>query len=221
LALANATQGSIDVNGVPTVTAGGNPVVVQGVGDSRDATVVACTLLPVELIEFTAVEDGDDTRLNWVTASEENNDRFVVEYSTDGINFNNIGEVLGQGTTDAATRYDFVHQRAGSFSVPVLYYRLLQVDYDGYTTYSDIVILTLDENQSKHIIFPNIVPKGRDVTIAGSDIRSIYVYSISGQLMDINQYADSQGVILPTGSLSRGSYIVIVNNETHLRLIIQ
>ena len=91
--------------------------------------------LPVEMLYFNAKIDGTDAILEWATASELNNDRFEVERSLDGINYEYIGEVEGNGTTDLQVVYQFIDiaPRQG-----LNYYRLKQVDYDGAFEYSDV-----------------------------------------------------------------------------------
>jgi len=76
----------------------------------------------------------------WSTASETNNDYFLIESSQDGETWDFVQKVTGGGTS-ATYRYYFkkIH------SVGNLYYRLVQVDYDGKSTISDILYVECDE----------------------------------------------------------------------------
>jgi hypothetical protein len=94
--------------------------------------------LPVELVSFTGMAFEDHNRLEWITASEMNNDYFDIERSDDGINFFSIGRADGHGTTSMRNDYSF-----NDYS-PIEgtnYYRLKQVDFNGSVTYSQIVTL--------------------------------------------------------------------------------
>jgi len=71
------------------------------------------------------------------------------------------------------------------------------------------------------VMFPNLVNRGGDVTITGSDIKSVIVYSVNGRLMDVEEYESVNEIVLSTGNLAKGAYIVIVNNKSQLRLFIQ
>ena len=62
--------------------------------------------LPVDLVRFEALLDGDEVLLQWQTASETNNAGFDVEQLTAGA-FAKIGFVEGQGTSEQAQRYTF------------------------------------------------------------------------------------------------------------------
>ena len=86
------------------------------------------TALPVELISFNGVAENNEVRLTWETASELNNDFFDVERSQNGLNFEKIGTVKGNGNSNILNQYTFLDKDP---YVGFNYYRLKQVDYDG------------------------------------------------------------------------------------------
>jgi hypothetical protein len=92
--------------------------------------------LPVELKSFTAQLRNSQVNLNWVTASERNNQGFEVQRSQDGREFSTLLFKQGKGTTSARSTYDAVDARplAG-----LSYYRLKQIDTDGKFSYSPVV----------------------------------------------------------------------------------
>jgi hypothetical protein len=96
------------------------------------------TPLPVELVEFTARRQGPDARLDWRTASEKNNAYFDVERSLDGLLFERVGWVAGQGSSTQLHDYQLVDAKVAQYGVPTLYYRLRQVDGDGTTSFSSV-----------------------------------------------------------------------------------
>ena len=55
--------------------------------------------LPVEFIEMTGQCSNEGVELKWATASEKNNDYFVIERSSDMENFQAIDTIKGQGNT--------------------------------------------------------------------------------------------------------------------------
>ena len=79
--------------------------------------------------------DENATYLTWKTLSELNNDRFEVQRSTDGENFETIHIVKGQGTTSMETEYVSVDTKP---NIGMNYYRLKQVDHNGATRMSEI-----------------------------------------------------------------------------------
>lgn len=95
---------------------------------------------PVEFLEFTAIPNGNQVDLAWITAWEINNDRFEIERSADGEIFQKVGFVKGQGDTQEEIRYEFTDYQPFSGRN---FYRLRQVDIDGSFAFSDVVEVTL------------------------------------------------------------------------------
>lgn len=107
-------------------------------GFSAFATAQSVTPLPVELVNFTGEAKPEFNHLSWETASETNNDYFVVERSTDGNVFVAIGTVDGAGSSTQYHSYSFNDMMPAD---GMNYYRLKQVDFNGQATYSNIVSL--------------------------------------------------------------------------------
>jgi hypothetical protein len=94
--------------------------------------------LPVKLTQFTTSLNGKSVLNQWHTASELNNDYFELERSIDGQQWNVIGKVKGNGTTNQISNYEYGDNMLPSQPVKNLYYRLKQVDFDGGFDYSKI-----------------------------------------------------------------------------------
>ncbi|MEL6971397.1 MAG: T9SS type A sorting domain-containing protein, partial [Bacteroidota bacterium] len=111
--------------------------------------------LPVELEHFQGEVHKGKVLLNWSTASEVNNWKFAVERSADGKTWQQLGEVLGQGTTYESSIYEYTDYTP---LIGANYYRLRQVDWDGSFTYSTILLFDLQESiGSTFKIYPNPV----------------------------------------------------------------
>ena len=85
-------------------------------------------VLPVELISFEAKNYNSSNRIHWSTASENNNDYFTLEYSSDADHWEELAQIDGAGTSSSTRTYSFEHR---DFTPGVNYYRLMQFDYDG------------------------------------------------------------------------------------------
>jgi len=109
------------------------------------------TSLPVELTSFQAALNQKTVRLNWQTASELNNAKFIIETSNEGELFSGIGEVQGAGTTLEKQSYQFTHHTP---SAGINYYRLKQVDFDGTFEYSKVVAINAVGNNDI-VAYPN------------------------------------------------------------------
>jgi hypothetical protein len=92
--------------------------------------------LPVEMIRFEAKASANHTaQLDWVTASELNNSHFIIERSYNAIDFEEVGIVQGNGTVNHISEYAHLDNTIDA-AQNVVYYRLVQVDYDGTTSTS-------------------------------------------------------------------------------------
>jgi len=158
---------------------------------------IANNPLPVKLVSFTAQKSAQSVVLNWVTATEKNNDHFEIERSNDGKNFNKIGEVNGNGTTVNLSNYSFIDENENGNNIPVVYYRLRQVDYNNAFEYSNIASVVFKSQSAVTSIsqYPNpckeninvnyVIPAQGNVTINIADemgrvIRSTEVSNVKG-----------------------------------------
>ncbi len=118
-----------------------------------DAGMVALSALPVELGTFTAEANQCQSQLRWTTLSEHGTEKFVVQRSSNGVRFENLGEVTALGDPSTGFDYAFLDEQPLERNV----YRLLIQDFDGSKTYS--VMRALDHKcRSSRLpvaIFPN------------------------------------------------------------------
>jgi hypothetical protein len=110
-------------------------------------------VLPVELADFSGKKGDKRTDLFWVTSSEYDNDYFEIEHATQYSDFQSIGQMSGQGTTNKITPYTFTHTEPKE---GINYYRLKQVDFDGRTTYSKVLSFEFEDLNGVQI-YPNPV----------------------------------------------------------------
>lgn len=90
-----------------------------------------------KLISFTAVFNNNKADLKWATASEINVSHFVIERSTDGVNFSDAGVFFAYGNATDKTNYSF-SDKLNSNQAAIVYYRLYSVDNNGKGQYSEI-----------------------------------------------------------------------------------
>ncbi len=113
----------------------------------------AGTPLPVKLANFRFVSTGNCTgMLQWQTLSEYRNKGFEVEGSTDGMRYDKIGFVQGNGNSQNPKTY--IYQIAPN-AKEKSFYRLRQVDTDATFTYSSIVSVNPCGNSTSVTINPN------------------------------------------------------------------
>jgi len=119
--------------------------------------------LPVEYLSFEALSQGSTVELNWITASESNNDYFVVQRSQDGRAWTDLQRVPGAGTSPRSSSYRFADP---SPHQGVNLYRLQQVDLDGSTSFSPIRQVRVEtETAFVFQAYPNPVRSGSPLNL--------------------------------------------------------
>jgi len=176
--------------------------------------------LPVELVRFEAEVQSTIVTCEWETASELNNDYFLLQGSIDGYNWETIEVVDGAGTTTRSMYYEAEFDNAFNQHV---FIRLKQVDFNGEFEYSDVLSINTQSIEVK--MYPNPTNGGNVQVESGlSGYYNLTVYSLSGQVMLSDVNAQGARYELETNSLNAGIYLVkIVQNGTEVteRLVIR
>ncbi len=173
--------------------------------------------LAVDLVDFSAVCDGKTSVVKWSTLSELNADYFVLEQSTDGIEWNEFSKTKAVGNTSNTTNY---HDRIQNEND--IYLRLSQIDFNGETrTYSPIYLkcgsliegnsvkITPNPNQGKFTISleANETLTAVDINVSTLDGKSLIVsknHTLSKGINHIGMEADQ---------LAAGTYLVYLLHE--------
>jgi hypothetical protein len=108
----------------PISAVSGNPTLVSILENYS----LLSSVLPVELLSFEILNEQDHVEIKWATATELNNDYFIIERGIDGKSFSEIGTITGGGTSNEVLKYAFIDDQPLS---GMYYYRLIQYDYDG------------------------------------------------------------------------------------------
>ena len=93
------------------------------------------TALPVVLSSFKSTVIGRNVKMDWVTASEQNNYGFDIERKIITGNFIKIGFIQGKGTVTTPSNYFFVDR---NLQTGIYQYRLKQIDYNGNIKYHNL-----------------------------------------------------------------------------------
>ena len=152
-------------------------------------------------------------QLDWETASEIDNDYFTIEKSEDGINFEEIFYINGAGTTDNVTTYQYLDEDPINGTN---YYRLKQTDYNGTTSFSDVIAVEYSIfNPTNILLFPTIATSNIQIQlqeVSENDI-VVEVFDIMGRKVKetmINAYYND--LFLNINELHTGHYIVRLTN---------
>lgn len=180
------------------------------------------SVLPIELLFFNAVrEDSDRVLLTWATASEINNDFFLLEWSRDGTNWQEIHKIMGAGNSISNLFYSLKDTR---METAISYYKLSQTDLNGLKESLKIISIDgLDKLINKVTLFPN--PNHGLIEIIGEniDFQNIQIFDEIGRecMAKFETKVISQNHIqLILNSPKPAIYIVVIGNSRRLIQII-
>jgi len=173
------------------------------------------TVVPITLLSFKGEKQGAINKLEWTTSTEINNAGFELQRSADGTSFSQLAYMASKavnGNSNNQLTYSINDVR------PLLgngYYRLKQVDKDGKSSYSSVVLLKGSKPTSLTIssVYPNPSVKELNMVLLSpiADDVKIVVTDITGKVLLQKAVIVSQGdnkVQLNVQSLSQGTYIV-------------
>ena len=226
-------------------------------GDLKNGTVSSNILVPDDYVAFTIAnisEDapskwlrfdvtlvGNDAKLEWVTAYEQNSEIFEIERSPYGLQFGEVGATpaLG-GNTPQKTEYEYIDPNVTSLNEPRLYYRLKEIFVNESYDYSYIVELDLakDSSDSELIVYPNPTTDYTNVLLRDPDERwyeleqnanfpfldlndvvgadpSIYqldIINLAGMSVFREKIRSNKSKRVEVGEWAQGVYVVSVSN---------
>lgn len=97
------------------------------------SAVLNCAVLPVEMMWFDVVVGSANTKLQWATATENDNLGFYIERSEEGNSFQRLDFVRGAGYSQDLLQYSWLDNRVKLFEHYA--YRIAQMDYNGVVKY--------------------------------------------------------------------------------------
>ena len=182
----------------------------------RMGTPLSCGPLPLRLIGFKANVSNEKIDLSWNTSSEFNIKNFVVERSSDGVQFHNLTQILPVGINGNGAAYSTIDQYPFSgFN----YYRLKIVDLDGNFAYSHIIKLLMPgKGFAVTQWFPNPVHDLFHLQLQSDkkQVVQFYVFDVTGRLLQSNAISVKEGVndaSISLVNLANGFYIIHARND--------
>jgi hypothetical protein len=189
--LIDPIEGLVTVD-IPYVTIdnAGLPSTIPGV-----ASVPFGSILPVSVDYFTAVPQGNTVLLKWKVSSQININSYVIEFSTDGINFNDLKTTLAN--SNSSYLYTVIHDN------PIKganFYRLKIIENTGSVKYDALRRVTFGK-QLEFVVYPNPATNFANITLP----TELYNKKVTIQLIS------SIGKIVSTKNLTNASQTETIN----------
>lgn len=174
--------------------------------------------LPVELIYFELIPGENQVALNWAVENEINNDYYVIEKSSDAVNFVQVGVVPGLNNITTLSEYSFVDYNPFS---GISYYRIMQIDFNGEIKYSEIEMVNLTSALIQFDVYPNPVRNNEYLHIRPNVSQLEYyviIYTLDGTITDCFVTNDVCNYFIEP-EMKHGVYYVVIRsiNETIIK----
>jgi hypothetical protein len=168
----------LSMNGYKYRTLASNPPCIDV--SSTTAILTVIMPLPITLISFYGEHVGNTNVITWKTATEINNEKFILERSSNVNNWISITEIPGSGTSTSTKTYSYVDMSPDN---GVNYYRLTQVDWDGHREVFKIIVIE-NKKSSNNVIYYDFqeLMSGREVKSVVPDYNKVYLRSVNGKM---------------------------------------
>ena len=183
--------------------------------------------LPIEVGDFWGEGTTEGNVLNWTTITELDNDYFNLSYSQNGVDFIDLTQIKGAGSSQSPKNYRFIHT---SPPVGIGYYKITQVDYSGESEEFPIIAINrlikgilfsdIFPNPSTNVFFFNYNGKMFNTPINVKIESSLGVIVMEGE---IDNYNNSQSISFDLNGVNKGIYLVKItqgNNSETKRLLL-
>ncbi|MBU1707929.1 T9SS type A sorting domain-containing protein, partial [bacterium] len=211
------TSGTIDTFWLSHPTCNGEPVIWQ----SGDSSGTIGGPLPVEMTTFQAFAGDEQVTLRWQTASEQDNDYFVLYKRRAGQgDFQRLAEIPGHGTTSEPHDYDYVDSWVQN---SVTYeYQISDVDISGRETFYEYIISATPGRNAvptDYALYQNHPNPFNPTTEIVYDVKeagqvTLKVFNLLGQeiatLVDAVQSAQRYHVSFDGSTLASGVYLYTI-----------
>lgn len=172
--------------------------------------------LPVTLTNFSAECSSKEIKVMWTTQTEINNDYFVLEKSYDGFVFFEVVQINGNGNSNVSNSY----QTSIEAENKIVYFRLKQVDFDGTTSYHNIIASNCSNNTfevTQMVLTSNQL--SFHIQTDMDDNFKIYLYDYRGRLIIDQSQIFSKGlntIKINNLDLSSGIYMLSVVGQNNV-----
>lgn len=158
------------------------------------------TTLPVTMLSFSAKAEESRVKTAWQVKAETDMKAYVVEHSTDGKHFSEIGTQEATGNNHQDQSYQFYHNNPVE---GMNYYRLRQVEKSGVQKYSAVVSVLFSNGRDAIVVYPNPASSYFRITTSGS-VKEVMLIDMNGRT--VRKYAASGEYSLQ--GITSGAYLL-------------
>lgn len=176
--------------------------------------------LPVSIVDFNGIYNGEGVQLRWETFFEDNFLQFDVEMSDNAKNFVKIGTVAAKQSSNGS-KYQFYHRKTTG---GLVYYRLKMIDKDGTFANSKMIAINLSDDQVAGFVRPSMIKDGQLNLFLEESYNSVQLISLTGYTVFEHDIRNRNGAVeIPINAVTSGLYIVRLegtNKVNHQKIVV-
>jgi hypothetical protein len=163
-------------------------------------------ILPVEILYFNATEINLDVAIKWHTASEINNDKFLLKRSFDGTNWELVGQINGAINSSNLNRYELIDIKPG---YGLIYYSLSQHDING--EFKELGVQSVFIGANSVLIHPNPSNNHWNIKIRTNQNLVYNLFDHAGRRVDFTLFNNFELSVISLNSPKAGIYFLRIN----------
>lgn len=166
---------------------------------------------PVELLRFDAFASTHASLLHWESATEINFEGYEVQRSTDGVRFEKIAWVEGQGDETTGQSYQLEDKEVRLSQL--YYYRLKIIDVDETFEFSPIRVVKFGETEIIVTIYPNPAKDHFNLSVVSLEEGAGELIILDTKGSEVRNYGidlniGPNEILIPIDGLAKGNYLI-------------
>ncbi|HSC53631.1 MAG TPA: T9SS type A sorting domain-containing protein [Phnomibacter sp.] len=191
-------------------------------GVAENFKVNKAFLLPAVGLALQATRLPQGAQMSWSTNAETETDYFVVQRSSNGTQYTNLGTVKAAGNSSLPNQYTF---KDANIALNTVYYRVVLHDKDGHKSYSNVVTLQADQSASDIQVYPNPARTGVYIQVQKPGTYQLMLMDMKGSLIatktvTINAVTEKQWMALP-GTTANVYMLKVYEQQTHQSSVVK
>jgi hypothetical protein len=167
---------------------------------------------PLELIDFTAIQNGNKVDVKWKTSIETGGPYFTIEKSKDGKEFTKVVDIP---TFENGTVYSDYFETDYQPYTGVSYYRIKQTNEVGNFRYSQTVILKVEEEQNVKT-YVSKAGKSNTVNEQKNNETLLVLRDANGNDIYAKAEDSNSSMLTLTSSVGAGTYRVVGSSNDEI-----
>ena len=183
------------------------------------------TVLPVTFTDIKAAGQMKDIAVQWTVSNELNIEKYLLQRSLDGVNFETVNTTVATGNDNGSKTYGWLDKNAAT---GINYYRISSIGNNETMQYSRVVKVNMENLKGTVAVYPNPITNN-SIKLRFSNRKSgkyiARLLNSSAQLILLKQFNHGGGNavhnLIPGEVLSKGIYTVELTGAKEEKIMLK